>query len=286
MPGIFIESMCPTFQAKGDELPWEKDLLFYHWRNKYIHSVGTVGQVELRNLGNHPYTGVFEGTSQGIVRLSFAKKPDPASNVTTPGMGLKFLRDGMDSANLVAMVSVDGQESWNFFKTDFSNHIPPAGPALIPLAIKFSTATTNVQQVGLSDFGRYGELGNEVEDPKFPFKLRFHPTGDIQFSDNYVRPFTEDLTSISKGSTLYEVWAMDKPVELGGTEIHIADLVLVSDMVTSVWGDTSLFFRHQDMAEDIALRPEWKNYVDTFGVEFLSGCPVGRDIRAGRAGDN
>ena len=42
-------------------------------------------------------------------------------------MGLKFLRDGVDSANLVAMYSVDGQESWNFFKNDFSNHIPESG---------------------------------------------------------------------------------------------------------------------------------------------------------------
>ena len=33
-----------------------------------------------------------------------------------PGMGLKFLRDGRDSANLVAMVSLSGQQSWNFLE--------------------------------------------------------------------------------------------------------------------------------------------------------------------------
>ena len=53
-----------------------------------------------------------------------ALEPDTSKLNTAPGMGLKFLRDGMDSANLVAMYSVDGQESWNFFKNDFSNHIP------------------------------------------------------------------------------------------------------------------------------------------------------------------
>ena len=57
-------------------------------------------------------------------RLSLALEPDTEKLNTAPGMGLKFLRDGMDSANLVAMYSVDGQESWNFFKNDFSNHIP------------------------------------------------------------------------------------------------------------------------------------------------------------------
>ena len=27
-------------------------------------------------------------------------------------------------SNLHSLTSVDGQESWNFFKNDFSNHIP------------------------------------------------------------------------------------------------------------------------------------------------------------------
>ena len=60
-------------------------------------------------------------------RLSLALEPDTEKLNTAPGMGLKFLRDGVDSANLVAMYSVDGQESWNFFKNDFSNHIPESG---------------------------------------------------------------------------------------------------------------------------------------------------------------
>lgn len=282
---LFIESMCPTFRTPGDELPWEKNLLFYGWRKKYIHTVGTVGQVEWRNLGDHPYTGIFEGAAQGIVRMSLAKEPSSTSNATAPGFGLKFLRDGMESVNLVAMYSVDGQDSWNFFKNDFTTKIGAAGPALVPIALKFSTATNNVQQVALSDWSQYGEAGTQAADPQFPFMLRFHPTGDISFSDEYVRPFTEDLTSIPKGSTLYEVWALDQPTELGGTEKHIADLVLVSDMITSLWGDKHLFFRHQDMVEDVAIHPEWEEYVDTFGLK-TSGCPAQRMMQAGRLGDN
>ena len=57
-------------------------------------------------------------------RLSLALEPDTRRMTTAPGMGLKFSRDGVHSANLVAMFSVGGQESWNFFKNDFSNHIP------------------------------------------------------------------------------------------------------------------------------------------------------------------
>ena len=44
------------------------------------------------------------------------------------------------------MFSVDGQDSWNFFGNDWSNHIPvPQSKALAPLAIKFHTATDYIQ---------------------------------------------------------------------------------------------------------------------------------------------
>lgn len=62
--------------------------------------------------------------------MSVASPPDPEVLNLRPGMGLKILRDGMDSANLVAMYSVAGQASWNFFENDFSNFIPPAPPSL------------------------------------------------------------------------------------------------------------------------------------------------------------
>ena len=57
-------------------------------------------------------------------------------------MGVKFLRDGTDSANFVAMYSVDGQSSLNFFENSFSNHIPDAkNKALKPLERHFSFAS-------------------------------------------------------------------------------------------------------------------------------------------------
>jgi hypothetical protein len=43
LPGIFIESMEPTFAAKGDAMPAGT---IYGSRTKYIHSVGTVGKVK------------------------------------------------------------------------------------------------------------------------------------------------------------------------------------------------------------------------------------------------
>ena len=45
------------------------------------------------------------------------------------------------------MYSVSGQQSWNFFKNDFTNHIPGPGLTELTLAVKFATATRNIQQV-------------------------------------------------------------------------------------------------------------------------------------------
>merc|ERR1712080_554909 len=198
---IMFESMCPTFNTEGDQLPlgWTGNV-----RQKYIHSVGTVGKVEWVDMGGHPYTGIFQGASQGIARLSLAQEPSPPALNTKPGMGLKFLRDGIDSANLVAMYGVGGQESWNFFANDFTNHIPDIPLALEVLGAKFYTATNNIRQVGVSDWSKFGEDGVEVTEPVFPYRLRFHPTGEFVFSDTYVRPVTEHLKTIPADSTPYE----------------------------------------------------------------------------------
>ena len=63
-------------------------------------------------------------------------------------MGLKWLRDGMDSANLVAMYSVNGQpKEWNFFAHDFNNHISAPSASNLPLVAlgkKFATVTEYV----------------------------------------------------------------------------------------------------------------------------------------------
>ena len=141
-----------VFDTKGDEF----DCGFTGCRNKTIHSVGNVGKIEWVDLGNHPYTGIFKGGDAGYVRMSSAAPVDTKTPNIKPGMGVKFLRDGVDSANFVAMFSVDGQDNLNFFANDWSNHIPdPHDKTLIPLEIRFKTATKYIQTVGLSDMAAY-----------------------------------------------------------------------------------------------------------------------------------
>ena len=103
-PGVLTESMAPTFTTPGDEMPCDAS----GCRTKDIHSVGTIASVKLVSNGDHPFTGIFKGADYGIVRHSTATAYNPAVKLLKPGLGLKFLRDGVDSANLVSMYSVDG----------------------------------------------------------------------------------------------------------------------------------------------------------------------------------
>jgi len=85
-------------------------------RKKVTHPVGTVSKVEFIAHPDSPYTGIFRGSKHAIMRISDTVKSVPHKSKTVPGHGVKFLRDGMTSANWVAMFSLDGQSSFNFFK--------------------------------------------------------------------------------------------------------------------------------------------------------------------------
>jgi len=144
--------MTPTFEAQGDEMPPNK---YIGRRQKYINSVGVVGQTYMTSTHNHPFTGMFlEGADSCYVRLSQAKEVERHHYVTSPSLGFKCLRDGRDSANLVAMVSPNGQAGWNFFENDLKTMLPREdNPDMIPLARKFATATPYMQSVGTNDWG-------------------------------------------------------------------------------------------------------------------------------------
>ena len=99
-------------------------------KTKRIHSVGNVATVKYESIGTHSYTGMFKGADHALVRLSLAAPATEES--TTPGIGVKFFRDGMKSANFVAMYTLNGQhkgqkidnDAGNFFANQFSNHVP------------------------------------------------------------------------------------------------------------------------------------------------------------------
>lgn len=247
-------------------------------RTKYIHSVGVVGKCKFQSNGNHAYTGVFQGFDHGLCRLSSAAQPS-SSQPLAPGISLKVLRNGQESADVVALFSVNGTPgNWNFFSHDFYNHIAAAtGTALKALAYKFSTFTDYIQEVGLSNMGAYDQNGNAAGSNNFPFKLRFHPHASVQNlfpaqlqGGNYMG-YLDQLKSVPANSNIYDVYALNKPVPLGGTETLIGTISLDGTFTTTMWGDRNLFFKHQIITDDMNLKPEWKPYYASY--KLGGKCP-------------
>ena len=111
---LFFESMWPTVSDVTD--------VMRSGRKKLIHSVGAVATVEFA-YENSPYTGLFQGSKHAFARFSVAKQPDTKSKGFTPGVAFKMMRTAVPSANFMAMRALTDQESWNFFKNPFSNHV-------------------------------------------------------------------------------------------------------------------------------------------------------------------
>ena len=59
----------PSFVTESDEIP-------YPGREKFIHTYGSVAEVELRITQNSSFTGIFRSGGIGLARLSLARQND------------------------------------------------------------------------------------------------------------------------------------------------------------------------------------------------------------------
>ena len=273
IPTLFTQNMNTSFQGGRDEMP--------RGRFKINHSQGVVAKVSWEDQGNHSYTGLYDGGSDlGLIRLSEGNflLPGDETPGLTPTLAVKFLRDGMDSVNLLANTSFEPIDSFNFFAADFRSHIPSFRDQCLEDTIerKFIEATREIGALGLSEFARFNTNGQPASGLNFPFNLWFEPNQDLrdlwpenrQFdATGREIPFYEQLQQIPIDSVLFEVWAQDIPNDprrLGRPPLvqHIANIRATSDTITSLFGDERLFFQHERKRDDFDLRPEWRNYVE------------------------
>lgn len=249
LTGILGESVMVSFDASADVFPQE--------RKKYIHSVGVTGGIRFDSNGKHPYKGLLEGAEHGILRLSSAK--DPTGAGAAPGMGIKFFRDGRTSANFVAMYSLDGQpcSDKDFFQHDWNNHIALTDNfGLKIIAAKFWQASYCPLMVGLSDLA----TGADGAQGEFPFKLNFHSLvkSDCDCND-YAQCLQNLITNLPVGTKIFEVRAQAAP---NAPEELIGSITITDAMTTSKFGDEELFFKHQHMEDDYALKTDWLATID------------------------
>lgn len=262
------ESVRLTFDSNSDTFPQSN-------RKKTIHGVGVIGGIKFESASGHPYQGLFKGAEHGMVRFSSAK--NPGNDGVTPGMGLKFLRDGRRSANFVSMYSLDGQpcSDGDFFQHDWSNHIPMTDNfGLKIIAAKFWQASYCPLMVGLSDMASEAD-GVAPAPGAFPFQLIFKAAVSSPCSCHDYDTCLSNLASIASGTKLFDVEARASP---GAETQHIGTISLTSQLKQSQWGDEQFFIQHQNMEDDFAIHPEWLSALD---LENECGMNCASDTRPG-----
>lgn len=279
---VMLEDMSVTEDWESDEMPvpkhfWESE------RVKPIHHLGFMAEVTVDWKKGHPYTGMFQDTAKGFIRAASASDPDytqadPLKGNFAPGIALKLLRDGKPSGNLFAIHDLVSVNSWSFFKTTVTNHIPYQHLDAVFTVVmkKFSTAPSDWPAfTGLSAFARTHQDGSVVDegDINFPFQIVFEGNPELAALTPDEGPlpgtfYEATLSKVEPGTLLYTILAKDthdaKPVVIG--EVHST-----SKFTPSYYGDTKLFFQHTRYDEDLKLRPElWEGCT----VNTCETCPA------------
>jgi hypothetical protein len=266
--GILFQNNRLTFEHSDNSMPKQ----CRYNRSKWIHPKGVVTKCEFVPVGSE-YTGLFKGAKYGIVRLSNAKGPFES----IPGIAIKFFRNNWRSGDIIAMYDLAGQNTCNFFENVLSNHVCP--PSSVPLKIlegNFKFASKYTTKLGLSDFARYTEDGIEEKDVRFPFQLFFEPSREAKNRiDSIISKLSEpyDLVDILdnfdfSNLVLYNVYAKDAPGSVlkptvddikKSSSIKLIGVIKIGDskFIKSLYADTTLFFRHTSMEDDLEYKPEW-----------------------------
>jgi len=210
-------------------------------RSKLFHPFGAAAMVDIEPVaGNTVYrgfttagpvpSGLLAQATSGMVRLSLAT---PEKIGFTPGMALKLLQDGQPSRNLVAIHSLAGEPTHNFFSPTLSTTIAP--PTSIPArAIAWLTsfvANPFVRKVAPEVMTLSGTA---------PARLDFVPTSAVAHLATGKIDFRSELSAVPVGTPLYDVYSVDA----AGTKVLVAHVKTTTPFVASQFADQTLNFQH------------------------------------------
>jgi len=231
---VFIRDMNKTFDHVSDERPWK--------RKKPIHGTGPVVKAKFDALQTSPYTGIFKGCPNVLLRLAVGIPPKPG--MFLPGVSAKFLRSGKPSGNMLALRKEGTQKNTMDWFQDMMSHkassiTPPIGWFL---SAKFKQASKFAVDIGVSELADYDVDGKRVTKPKFPFEMSLLPNPEL---DSVT---LETLEGIKSGTKLYDVYAKENE---NSASKKIGSITSTSKMTSSKYGDLKLFFQHQRREEDL-----------------------------------
>jgi hypothetical protein len=228
------------------------------WK-KYLHRRAAVAKVKILPVSSK-YTGIFQGADCALLRLSLTYKT-AGSKPVAPGLALKVLRDKVPSANVSALVSLDGQgKNFNFFNNPMSNIVPTGkdiGQKLVHGI--FSRTSKYPEELVIKHMAEINSLGERMLEVSTPRQLFFVPAKSVKSFSSNEHDVRDDFLSIPEGTVIYHLFALSEKyknfdysnytpemVAKFVTESeHIADIISTSEFAASEFGDDGIFFRHQ-----------------------------------------
>ena len=252
-PTIFTQDMQLSFTS-SDEMP--------EGRKKFAHTQGVVAQVKWTPIEGHGYSGMFKTGSQDVImRLSETAMLHEKSTGLTPSVAFKFLRDGTSSDNIVAMPSFSNSGSWNFLERPMKTRVAPFAPDSCEdqtIRKKLVEGSQWPFSCGISHVARDHADGTFLPDEAVivPYELAFEALApydaayDYEIVDGVQVKWYDQLKRIKAGAKLFQVNALTAPVGAGGVWVPIATIELLTDLYTSTFGDTRLFFSHERVNHD------------------------------------
>ncbi|MBC9250098.1 peroxidase [Pseudomonas alcaligenes] len=226
---------------------------------KAMHPNGVMAKVKFNAVAGNPYTGLFQGSDYGLLRLSVAG--DPAKNGFQPGLAWKAFVNGKPSQNVSALYTLSGQGSnYNFFANELSQYVLPETNDTLGTTLLFSLVSLKPTLLRLDDMSEVTQAGQAVATPKAPTQIYFVPKSELRsrFATT-AHDFRTDLASLTSGTKLYDVYATSMEIKTSlipstnrsyadqrrSSAVKIGELELTSPLIASSFGDSGVFFKHQ-----------------------------------------
>ncbi len=226
---------------------------------KPIHPYGAMAKVKFTPVANNGYTGLFQGSDHGLLRLSVTGAPSDRG--FAPGLAWKAFVDGKPSENISALYTLSGQgQNHDFFANELSSYVSPEVNETLGTTILFSAVSTKPTLLRLDDMAKTTQAGLKVATPKSPTQIYFVPRAEVKgrFAST-AHDFRHDLATLGAGSKLYDVYATSLEIKTSiipslnssyardrrNNARKIGELELTSPLIVSAFGDGGVFFKHQ-----------------------------------------
>jgi len=242
---------------------WDKDVLDQDVAPedyvKPIHAFGAMAKAKFVPSAGHPFTGIFQGNECGLLRLSTSG--DPADSGFEPGLTWKAFVDGQPSENIRGLYPLSGQgDNHDIFANELSHYVKIKTHEALTAKAGFTKAMNKSNELTADDMAAVNQDGSAVAAAKAPTQVYFVPTADVkgQF-DTAAHDFRDDLTSLTEGTAVYDIYATDQAIktsiwfwkqaryerERRESAVKVGSIVMDSAFKTSQFGDSGVYFKQQ-----------------------------------------